>query len=80
MGNKFKKEAADGSQLKETIGKGLDNVHAEKAVKARELFVGVRVSEMKKKMFIAACNELEISQSDVFNIAMDEAITKASQL
>jgi hypothetical protein len=80
MKNEFKKQDANGKQLSETIGKGIDEIHAKKAEEARKLFVGVRVSDIQKKMFIASCKELGYNQSDVLNLAISETILKASKL
>jgi len=80
MKNQFKKRDAQGNQLSETIGKGIDEIHEKKALEARNLFVGVRVSDIQKKMFIASCEELGVNQSDVLNLAISETILKASKI
>lgn len=68
--NKFKK-------LPEAIGKGLNEIHAEKAVAARKSLVGVLVCPTRKEQFKMACEVLDVKQTDVLNLAIDQAIKKA---
>ena len=70
--NKFKK-------LPEEIGKGLDEIHAKKAIDARGKLIGVQVTELKKEQFKLACEVLDVKQTDVLNLAIEETIKKATE-
>ncbi|NQY43562.1 MAG: hypothetical protein HRT87_09495 [Legionellales bacterium] len=78
--NTYKKSDANGNKLPVAIGKGLDQIHADKAVKVRTKLVGCYLTPSQKQMFILACEELDLKQSDVFNLAVNETILKASEL
>ena len=80
MKNSYKKKDAQGNPLSETIGKGLDKVHAQKVLNERNKFISIRVSKMEKEMFIMSCKALNLNQSDVLNMAIKKTILKASEL
>jgi hypothetical protein len=79
--NKFKvsKPDAEGNELPMTIGKGIDRIQAFKAVNVRKSLVGCYLTESKKEQFKLACQVLDVKQSDVFNMAVNETIKKASE-
>ena len=74
---KIKKPDVNGKELSETIGKGLNEVHAKKALAARTQNVGIMLTKTKKDQFKRACYVLGLSQNDVLSMAIDETIKKA---
>lgn len=66
-------------KLPEQIGKGIDEVQLKKVLDARRQLVGVQVCETVKEQFKLACKKLEIKQTDVLKMAINETIKKASK-
>jgi hypothetical protein len=78
--NTYKKQDADGNQLSEQIGKGLNIKHTNKVLKERNSFISVRAGNNKKKLYKDSCEMLGISQADEINKVIDKIILKASKL
>jgi len=59
MKNKFKKSDANGNQLPEEIGKGLNKEHLQKVMKSRisETYIPIRMSWKEKNDFVNKCGK-----------------------
>ena len=65
MKNKFKKSDANGNELPEAIGKGVDETHLKKVMKARNMDARItfKSKEIDKLNFERICKELNINPS-----------------
>lgn len=77
--NKFKvnKPDVNGNELSETIGKGINEIHKNKALSARTQNVGIMLTRTRKEQFKRACIVLDITQNDALDLAISETIKKA---
>ena len=80
MENEFKKQDSNGNPLPEEIGKGINELQAKKVLDARKQMVGVLVEPELKEKFKKACQMLELKQTDIFNLAINETIKKANEV